>query len=171
MTLKENVQTVINEQINHELHSAYLYLSMASYFESIALPGFAHWMRNQAEEEKFHAMKFFDYVVERGGRVTLTTIDAPQTEWKSPLEVFKAALAHEQKVTALIYNIADVAIAEKDHGTKVMLDWFITEQVEEEASAQEIVDKLSMLEGSKQGLFLLDKELGARPPATPPPAE
>jgi ferritin len=168
MNLK--VEAAINKQINAETFSAYLYWSMAAYFQSIGLPGATNWMECQAREEMVHALKFYNFVIERGGRVTLTAIEAPDTEWKSPIEVFKAALGHERKVTGLINDLVDLAIAEKDHASNSCLQWFVDEQVEEEASAQEVVDKLTLAGDQGPGLFMVDKELAARV-FTPPPTQ
>jgi len=152
----------LNKQVNAELYSAYLYLSMASYFDALNLKGFANWMTVQAREEISHALKFYTYMNERGSRVTMMAIEAPPTEWNSPLDVFEQTLDHERKVTGLINNLVDQASSLKDHATTQMLQWFIAEQVEEESSAEEIVQKLKLIENSKGGLFMLDKELGQR---------
>jgi ferritin len=168
--INKKMQDAINDQIAAEFYSAHLYLSMSAYLESIDLPGFANWMRIQYQEEIFHGMKMFDYVIERDGRATVQAIDAPQAEWKDSMSVFKEVLAHEQKVTALINNLMDIALAEKDHATVIFLQWFVNEQVEEEATAKGIVQQLKMLGDSRAGLFQVDRELGARiftPPATP----
>jgi len=162
MKIKENIQKIINEQINHELYSAYMYLSMAAYLESINFRGFAHWMKKQAEEEKGHAMKFFNYIYERGGNVTLTAIEAPKTSWKSPLEAFEEAYRHEQKVTSLIYGINTAASEEKDYATFSFNKWFVDEQVEEESHADEIVQKLKLAGDHKGALLMIDRELGSR---------
>lgn len=166
--LKEKMLKALNEQINAELYSSYLYLSMESYFQSVSLNGFAVWMRAQVQEELFHAMKFYDYVCERGGRVTLSAIKKPDANWKSPLIAFQQIQKHEQHVTALINALVDLAMEEKDHATLNFLQWFVAEQVEEEASAGEIVDKLKLIREDASGLFFLDAELGRRvfsPPA------
>ncbi len=155
---------LINEQIKNEFYSAYLYLSMSAYFESIGLKGFSHWMRMQFEEEKIHAMKMFDYLNERGYKVVLKEIRAPKSSWKSCLEAFKDTLKHEKDVTSMINNIVEMANKEKDYASLNFLQWFISEQVEEEASAQEIVDKLNFLGEDKKAIYLLDKELGQRQP-------
>jgi ferritin len=162
--INKKVEKALNEQINAELYSSYLYLSMASDMEGKSLQGFAHWMKSQAQEELFHAMKMYDYVVERGGRVTLKGIEGPQTTWKSPLAVAEHVSKHEQHVTALINAIMDLSIKEKDHATVNFLQWFVKEQVEEEASADEIVQKLKLIGGKGDGLFMIDKELAARIP-------
>ncbi len=158
----------LNEQVNAELYSAYLYLSMESYFKAQNLNGFANWMKVQTQEEVSHAMKIYDFIDERGGRVLLKAIEGPPTDWDSALAVFKAAYEHEQKVTGLINNLVDLAIKEKDHATNSFLQWFVNEQVEEEASADEIVQQLKMMENAPGGMFMLDRELGQRvfiPPA------
>ncbi|NLX19707.1 MAG: ferritin [Desulfobulbus sp.] len=160
--LNEKMLNAINKQINAEMYSAYLYLSMEAHFQSISLKGFANWMRAQAQEEMMHAMKFYDYVYERGGTVTLEAIDKPETTWESPLAVFEAVLEHEKHVTRLINDLVDLAIQEKDHASNIFLQWFVTEQVEEEASASEVIDKLKLIEGTRAGLFMVDGELGKR---------
>jgi len=160
--LSKNVQDVINEQIKNELFSAYLYLAMSAYFEAENLPGCARWMRMQSNEEVEHAMKFFDFVFDRGGRVTLKAIDQPAFEWKSPLAAFEQAYEHEQKVTSMINNIYAVAIKENDYPTQVMLHWFINEQVEEEKNASTIVEQLKMIGDHTNGLLMLDHQLGER---------
>jgi ferritin len=160
--LTEAMQNAINQQIKDELYSAYLYLSMAAYFEANSLPGFARWMRAQSQEEVAHAMKFFDFVNERGGRVELQAIEQPTAEFASPLAVFEATYEHEQKVTSLIHHLYEVALEENDYAAQVMLHWFIEEQVEEEASASEIVDTLERVGDKEQALIMLDRELGQR---------
>ncbi len=162
MAIKEKLVQAINKQINAELYSSYLYLAMAAYFESNNWMGFARWMKVQLREEDTHAMKFYEYLVARGGRVILSAIDAPDKEWKSPLGVFEAVYAHEVKVTALINDLLKLARDEQDTATEVMLQWFINEQVEEEANAQLILEKLKMIKDSTNGLFMLDHELGER---------
>jgi len=166
--LNPQVQEALNAQVNAELYSWYLYLSMAAYFEAESLSGFANWMRIQAGEEMTHAMKFYDFIVARNGRVTLKPIDGPATTWASPLAVFEEAYQHEQKVTGLIHQIADLALKEADHATHSFLKWFIDEQVEEEASADRIVQDLRRAEGSGVALLLLDREMAQR---TAAPAE
>lgn len=160
--LTEKMQEALNKQINAEFYSAYLYLSMSAYFESIDLAGFARWMRVQAQEELTHAMKIYDYVNERGGRVVLYPIEGPPTEWDSPLATFEAAYRHEQKVTGLINELVNLAQEEKDHATYIFLQWFVTEQVEEEASAKEVVQKLKLAGNAPGALFMLNRELGQR---------
>ncbi len=164
----KKMQDVLNEQVNAEFYSAYLYLSMAAYFESTNLPGFAPWMRAQTQEELTHAMKLYDYVNERGGRVTLKAIAEPPTEWKSPLAAFEAAYQHEQKVTGLINELVNLAIGEKDHASNMFLQWFVNEQVEEENNADAIVQKIKLMADAPGGMYMLDNEMGQRvftPPA------
>ncbi|KAA0009081.1 MAG: ferritin [Thermoplasmata archaeon] len=166
--LSERMMKALNKQLNAELYSAYLYLSMAAYFESKNLKGFTNWMRAQAQEELAHAMKFFDYINERGGRVYLEAIEKPPTEWKSPLDVFEATYEHEVKVTSMINDLVNMAMEEKDHATYNMLQWFVAEQVEEEASADEIRQQLRMIKEDGRGIMMLDRELKQRvftPPA------
>ena len=165
--LTEKMQKALNDQINAEMWSSYLYLSMSAYFEDKGLPGFANWMRVQADEENMHAMKFFDYINERSGRVHLQPIAEVQVEWKSTLDAFEDTLKHEQKVTSLINNLMDIAIEERDHATQSFLKWFIDEQVEEEASVNEILDQLRLVESTGNGLFMLDREMKTRTLATP----
>jgi ferritin len=162
------MEKALNEQVNAEMYSAYLYLSMESYFKSLNLNGFANWMRVQTQEEMVHAMKMYDFIIARNGRVLLKTIEGPQTEWKSPLDAFEAVSIHEQKVTGLINNLVDLAIKEKDHATNSFLQWFVNEQVEEESNADELVKQLKLMENAPGGMFMLDKELALRvftPPA------
>jgi ferritin len=166
--ISKKVEEALNGQINAELYSAYLYLSMEAYFESVSLPGFATWMRVQTQEELMHTMKIYGFVNERGGRVLLKSIDQPPTEWESPLAVFEASYKHEQKVTGLINDLVNLAIEQKDHATNSFLQWFVNEQVEEEDSADQVVQKLKMIKNDPGGLFLVDRELGQRvftPPA------
>ena len=168
--MNAKIQDAFDRQLNAELYSSYLYLSMSAYFESKDLAGMANWMRIQAQEELLHAMKFFDFINERDGRVELMAVAAPKKEWESPLHVFQESLEHEQKVTALINDLVDLALGEKDHATNTFLQWFVTEQVEEEASARTIVEKLKMVGSDAAVLFMLDGELGRRVLTTPPAA-
>jgi ferritin len=156
------MQDAINEQINKELFSAYLYLSMAAYFEDKDLPGFANWMTLQASEEQEHAMKFYEFLHDRGGRVLLKAIDAPKTEWKTSIEVFQETLAHEQMITASINALYELALKEKDYPAQIMLQWFISEQVEEEKNANDIISKLELIDAHGTAVLMLDKELGKR---------
>ncbi|NDY41949.1 ferritin [Dissulfurirhabdus thermomarina] len=160
--LSEKMEAALNRQVNAELYSAYLYLSMVAYFESVDLPGCAAWMRAQTQEEVAHAMKIYDFINERGGRVRLSAIDAPPTEWDSPLAAFEDAYAHEQKVTGLINDLMNLAVAERDHATQIFLQWFVSEQVEEEASASAVVKKLRLAGDAAGGLLMIDNELGQR---------
>ena len=166
--IKDEVLNALNEQIAREMFSSNLYLSMAGYFQQHNLTGFAHWMRVQAQEETFHANKFFDYVLNRGGKAKISMISEPQADWSSPIEAFEASLAHEQYITESINKIADIVVKEGDHATLVLLQWFINEQVEEESNVQEIVDKLKLIGDFKGGLIMLDSELKLRPAFTPP---
>ena len=168
--INKKMEEALNEQVNAELYSAYLYLSMESYFKSLNLNGFANWMRVQTQEEMIHAMKIYDFINGRGGRVILKAIEGPPIEWDSPLAVFEAVYAHEQKVTGLINELVNLAIKEKDHATSTFLQWFVNEQVEEESSADEVVKQLKMMESAPGGMFMLDRELGQRV-FTPPAAE
>ena len=165
------MQKALNAQVNAELYSAYLYLSMSAQFGSKNLPGFANWMRVQCQEEMVHAMKFYDFIIERGGQVVLQAIEGPPTEWETPLAAFEAAYKHEQHVTSLINKLVDLAASESDHATHIFLQWFVTEQVEEEANADAVVQQLKLVGDSVQGLFMVDRELAQRvftpPPATP----
>lgn len=158
----KTLQDAINAQINHELYSAYLYLSMAAHFESKNLPGFARWMYIQNQEETKHAMKFYKYIYDRAGAVTLKAIAQPPTKFKAPLEVIEEVLEHEQKVTGLINKLYELALKEKDYPTQSMLQWFINEQVEEEKSAAEIIAMLKMIGDSPVSLMMADKQVGAR---------
>lgn len=160
--IKEKVKNALNEQVNAEFYSAYLYLSMSSYFKKINLAGFARWVEVQALEELTHATKIFNFICSRGEQVKLKAIDGPPTSWDTPLAVFEDVYNHEVKVTGLIHGLVDIAMEEKDHATDNFLQWFITEQVEEEESADNIVQKLKLIGGEGGGLFLLDQELGAR---------
>lgn len=160
--LSQTLQDAINEQIKNELYSAYMYLSMSAHFETVSLPGFAAWLRKQSQEEVEHAMKFFDFVNDRGGRVTLKAIDAPKTEWKSPMEAFTEVLAHEQKVTGMINKLYELALKENDYPTQTMLHWFINEQVEEEKNAGQVIEYLKMIEERGTAMLMLDKQLGKR---------
>jgi len=166
--LNTKIEAAFNDQLNAEAFSAYLYWSMSAYFESMNLKGFATWMRVQALEELTHTERFFKFIAERGGRVKLTAIEAPVTEWDSPLAAFEAALAHEVVVTGRINKLVDLAVAESDHAAQVFLQWFVTEQVEEEASADAVIQKLKLADGAPGALFMVDQELGQRvfvPPA------
>ncbi|MCP4399773.1 MAG: ferritin [bacterium] len=165
--LSEKMEKALNKQVNLEFYSAYLYLSMAADFGAKNLEGFASWMQIQFQEEWSHGMTIYNYVLEKGGKVTLEAIDAPQTSWASPLETFEATLKHEQHVAGLFNDLATLAIEEKDHATGIFLQWFISEQVEEESTALGILGKLKMIGDNPQGLFMMDSTLASRQaPAT-----
>ncbi len=160
--ISKKLENALNKQINEEIFSAYLYLSMSAYFLSLNLDGSAAWMKVQAQEEMAHAMKFFNFLVEMGGRVSLLAVKEPEKTWKSPLAAFTAVSRHEQYITNCIDGLYRQAGSEKSNPTQVMLHWFITEQAEEEATAAKIVYRLTQIKDSVNGLWLLDKELGKR---------
>ncbi|MEI7482333.1 MAG: ferritin [Elusimicrobiota bacterium] len=162
MKIGQKMEDALNSQINAEIYSAYLYLGMSARCTELNLKGIAHWFYVQAQEEMTHAMKFYRFVLERSGRAKLPAIEGVRCDWKNPLEMFEAAYAHEQKVTGLINTLMDTANAERDHACASMLNWFIDEQVEEEANASEISDKLRLIGESKEALFMIDKELSLR---------
>ena len=164
--ISERMAKELNKQINAEMFSSYLYLSMSAFFEKEGYKGFAAWMRAQAQEEYEHAMKFYDYLIDVGGVVELEAIEKPKSEWESPLAVFEAAKAHEIHVTNLINNLVAVSIEEKDYATNIFLQWFVTEQIEEVATVSEIIDKFKMIGERNESLYFLDKELGERGIAT-----
>jgi ferritin len=166
--LSPTIEQKLNDQLNAELYSAYLYLSMSAYFESSELDGFANWMRVQEQEEKVHAMKFFDFINSRGGRVRLRAIDGPPTDWQSPADAFEQTYSHEQKVTGLINALSSAAVAESDHATQTFLQWFVNEQVEEEESANRILRNLKIIGSDGTGLLMLDRELAQRVFVPPP---
>ena len=161
MTSKK-LQDALNQQINHELFSSYLYLSMSAYFEATNLPGFARWMKIQSEEEYGHGMKFYHFIHECSGRVELEAIAKPTFEYKSPLDVMKKVLEHEKKVTGTINALYELAVKEKDYPTQVMLHWFIKEQVEEEKNASDVIELLKKIGDSAAGLAMVDQRMGAR---------
>ncbi len=167
--LNAKIEKAINGQINAELWSAYLYLSMAAYCHKIGQPGMAKWFEIQFKEEQDHAKIFYNYVIARGGVVTLKAIDKVPVSWKSVLDVFESTLAHEEKVTSLINGLYALATDEKDYATQSMLKWFIDEQTEEEENAQTIIDNLKMIKDNGYGLYMIDKELGSRTYAVPSP--
>lgn len=160
--IKQNIADALNAQINAEMYSSYLYMSMATYLDDIPMPGFAHWMRIQAQEEMTHAVRMHNYLRERSSRVLLTAIDGPATDWDSPRAVAEEVVAHEAKVTGLINDLVDLAMAEKDHATYNFLQWFVAEQVEEEASAADLVGQIKMVANTGGAMYMLDKELGSR---------
>lgn len=169
--LSAKMQKALNDQLNFEYYSAYIYFSMSAYFESKGLKGCANWMRVQYQEELSHVDRFFDYILERGGKVALAQIAKPPATWKASLAVFKNALEHEEKVTARISKLVDMARQEKDHATDNFLQWFVAEQVEEEASVGEIVDKIELAGERGGGMFMIDKELAGRTFTPPAPSE
>ena len=160
--MDEKMQEALNKQLNAEVYSAYLYLSMSAYFQSVNLSGFANWMRVQWQEELAHGLKFYDYVNERGGRVILQAVEAPPSEWDSALAAFQDTYRHEQKVTGMINKLVDLAVEARDHATNNFLQWFVSEQVEEEASADEVLQKLKLVGDDASGLFMIDRELAQR---------
>ena len=160
--LSDKLEKAMNEQITHEMYSAYLYLAMSAHFEAANLPGMARWMRVQAAEEQTHGLKFYDYIHERNGRVTLQAIPQPPADFGSPKATFEQVLKHEQEVTALITKLYEMALEDKDYAAQAMLQWFITEQVEEEKHAGEIVETFKMVGESPMALMMLDRQLGAR---------
>ncbi len=160
--MKPTIQKAINEQINAEIYSAYLYLAMAAYLESENLPGFASWMKIQAQEEMTHAMKFYSFAYDRDGSVELEAIKKPQTKFNSALHIAEETLKHEQEVTKLIHNLHELAVKEKDYAFESLLKWFIDEQVEEENNSKNLIDQLKLAGDTGPGLFMFDKELGAR---------
>ncbi len=161
--LSDNMEKALNKQINKELYSSYLYFAMAADLEDKGYAGTAHWMESQAQEEISHAMRIYNFINERGGRAVLEAIDKPKKEWSSIKEIFEDSLEHEQKITASINALMDIAIEENDYATKSFLNWFVDEQVEEEDTVNEILDKINLIEDSKNGMYNLDKELGQRP--------
>jgi len=160
--MNTRVEQVLNTQINREYHSAYLYLSMCAYFEEENLDGFSNFMRVQYQEEVSHAMKFFDYIIERGGRVKLQPVEAVKTNWNGIIEVFEDTLKHEKYITKCINELLEVAYEEKDYATINMLQWYVAEQVEEEANVSSILQQLKMIDGKGAGLFMLDREMKNR---------
>jgi len=160
--ISQSLVDALNDQLKHELYSSYLYLAMSAYADSQNLTGFAHWMRLQADEERDHAMKFYDFILDRDGRVALQPLAQPPRDFGSPVNLFEQVLAHEQEVTSLIEQLYRKASAEQDHATQVFLQWFITEQVEEEKTASQILETLRLAGDNKVALLMLDRELGAR---------
>ncbi|MGA7719781.1 MAG: ferritin [Ignavibacteriaceae bacterium] len=160
--LNEKIQKALNQQLNLELSSSYEYLAMSAFFESLNFTGFASWMRIQSQEETGHGNKIYDYILQTGGKIELAQINAPSLQYKTPKDVFEATYKHEQKVTASIHNLVGLAIDAKDYATNNFLQWFVNEQVEEEANASKILERIKMIEDSKGGLLYLDKELGKR---------
>ena len=160
--LTDNMRKALNDQLQAEFYSAYLYLSMSAYFEDRGLEGMSNWMTVQFQEEQSHALKIFRYIIERGGRPELQSIEKPQRDWDSPLAAFEASLEHERMISGRINDLADLAVKEKDHPTHNMLQWFISEQVEEEANVESIVTQMKMVGDQGPGLFMIDREMKAR---------
>lgn len=160
--INDKVGQILNVQINKEFYSAYLYLSMSAYFSDIGLLGFANWMRIQAQEEQAHGMLIYDFLIDRGWKITLSAVETPTNDWKNPLQVLEEVLKHEVYVTGLINNIVSVAEEAKDRATMSYMNWFVDEQVEEESNAQDIISKLKLIGDDKSALYLLDKDLAAR---------
>ena len=167
--IKDKMRNALNQQIKEELESAYIYLSMAGYFHSQGLDGMAQWMKSQTVEEIVHAMKFFDHITERDGRVEMLPLGIKKTEWSSPLEAFQDAYKHEQFITGKINELVGLANNEQDYAAHAMLQWFVTEQVEEEASTSKVAHQLELVGGKGDGLLMLDRELGQRMIKIPPP--
>ncbi len=160
--LSKKMEKALNEQINKEMYSAYLYMSMSSFSTNKGLPGFANWFMVQYKEEMEHAMKIYDYVNSQGGKVKLMTIDEPPSDFKDPMDMFQKTLKHEKYVTQCINELVDLSIKEKDYATQIFLQWFVTEQIEEEGNDNEIISKLELAGSKGNGLFMIDKELGTR---------
>jgi ferritin len=158
----KTIEAALNQQINEELHSAYVYLAMSAEADRIGLPGFANWFKMQYQEELEHADKFFNYVLERDGQVKLGTIEAPTIGEETAMSLFEKSMAHEQHISHCIYQLKDLARAESDHATDVFLEWFVSEQVEEESNARDVIDQLKMVDGNANGLFMIDRELAGR---------
>ena len=167
----KKIHNEMNDQIQRELESAYIYLSMAAYLDSANLPGMAQWMKMQFQEEQAHALKYYDFVIDRGGRVTLQPIGQPPVEFQSPLDVFEKSLAHEQKITGHINDLYALAIEERDYASQILLQWFVEEQVEEEKNVGDVVDTLKMIGDNTHALLMLDRELGQRQPPVEAEAE
>lgn len=170
MAISQKIQDSFNAQLDREFYSSHLYLSMAGYFEAEGLKGFAHWMRVQADEERTHAIKFYDFIIQRGAKVVLGKIDKPPHEWKSTLDAFEATLKHEEMVTGFVNELVDISLGERDHAAHSFLRFFVDEQVEEEESVNEIIGKIKLVEKSAGGLYMLDNEMGGRVASAPEPA-
>jgi len=158
--LTKKIEKAFNEQLNAEVYSSYLYLAMSAHFAGQSLNGFAHWMKLQADEEYAHGMRFFDFILDRGGKPTLKAIEAPPADFGTPLEVFTTVLEHERKVTALIHGLVDVTAKEGDHASSPFLQWFVAEQVEEEKTARSILEQVKMVKPNSPALFFVDRHLG-----------
>lgn len=167
--ITKRMEDALNEQIKNEMYSSYLYLAMAAWFNDKNLNGFSHWMRMQTKEEDLHAMKFYDYILDQGGHVDLRAIEGPPMEFESVAGVFETTLEHERKVTSMIHNLVAIAREEKDVATEIFLQWFVTEQVEEESTADDILQQVKLVKESGSGLLMIDRQLATRV-FTPPPA-
>lgn len=165
--ISKKMNEVLNGQVNAELYSSYLYLSMSTWFSEKSLSGFAGWMRAQAQEELFHSVKLIDYILERGGKIELQAIEKPDGSWSSPFEVMQETADHEAKVTGLVNDLVDVALEERDHASNIFLQWFVAEQVEEEATVGEVVERMKMIGDDSAGMFAMDLEMGKRVFTTP----
>lgn len=165
--ISEKMQDALNEQVNKEFYSAYMYLAMSAYCNNIGLPGFSHWMRMQYEEENLHVTKMYDYILDQGGAVHLQTIEEPAKEYGAPVDIFQKTLEHEQYVTGLIHKLMDLAVEERDYATQTFLQWYVTEQVEEESNVNDILAPLRMVGDDKGGLMMLDQKLMQRMTPTP----
>ncbi len=160
--ISNKLENALNSQLNAELYSAYLYLSMAAYLSQNNLSGFSNWMKVQFEEEQSHANKLFQYILDRGGNVKLEEISKPKNKWNNIIDVFEDILKHEQYITSRINELVDIAMSEKDHATVALMQWYVSEQVEEEATVSDILDQLKLIEGKGSGLFMLDREAKQR---------
>lgn len=165
--LSKKMEAELNAQVNREMYSAYLYMAMSAHSETLGLKGFANWFMGQYHEEMFHAMKMYEYIMRQGGEVQLKTIEEPPRDFSSPLDMFEKTLKHEQFVTQSINNLMDIAISEKDHATQIFLQWYVTEQVEEEENDNDIISQLKMVEGHPHGLMMVDRELAQRAVTVP----
>lgn len=165
--LTQTMESALNEQMNREMYSAYLYMSMSAHCTNRGLKGFANWFMVQYHEEMLHAMKFYEYINMQGGKVILKAISQPPSEFESPLDMFKKTLEHEQYITRSINELMELAISEKDHASRIFLQWYVTEQVEEESNDNEIIGQLNIIRDEPQGLMMLDKELAARVTTVP----
>jgi ferritin len=169
--ISDKMQAALNEQVNKEFFSAYMYLAMSAYCNTLGLPGFAHWMRMQYEEEIMHVTKMYDYIMDQGGEMELLAIEKPEKEYGTPLEIFTTTLEHEQLVTGLIHRLMDLAVEERDYATQTFLQWYVTEQVEEESNVNDILSPLRMVGDDKGGLMMIDQQLAGRPAPTPLPVK
>ena len=165
--ISKKMEVELNEQVNKEFFSAYMYLAMSAYCNTIGLPGFAHWMRMQYEEENMHVTKMYDYILNQGGEVHLKMIEEPPREYGAPMEIFQKTLEHERFITGSIHKLMEIAVEEKDYATQALLQWYVTEQVEEEANVHNILAPLRMVGGDKGGLMMIDQQLSGRPTPAP----